>query len=127
MLRRLVRVVLLVAVLYVGATVGFPYYQYVMMKRAVEEAADVGVAKLRAMRKERWGAKARSDEVTPAVTVLMHARAIRLGLDPPALAIQVLLEQDFLRILADWEAEARLPGYVQRFRFRVEGRRILAN
>jgi len=33
-----------VLVLYVGATVGFPYYQYVMMKRAVEEAADVGLA-----------------------------------------------------------------------------------
>ncbi|HZY31322.1 MAG TPA: hypothetical protein VFF86_06735, partial [Candidatus Methylomirabilis sp.] len=107
MLRRLVRVVLVVAVLYVGATVGYPYYQYVMMKRAVEEAADVGVARLRAMRKERWGGKARSDEVTPAVTLLMQARAIRLGLDLPAQGVQVLLDPDLLRVLANWEAEAR--------------------
>jgi hypothetical protein len=127
MLRSLVRVSLLVAVLYVGATVGFPYYQYVMMKRAVEEAADVGVARLGAMRKGTLGERMASGEVTAAVTILMQARAIRLGLDLPAQGVQVLLEPDFLRVLANWEAEAKLPGYAQRFQFSVEGRRVVVH
>jgi hypothetical protein len=127
MLRSLVRVALLVAVLYVGATVGFPYYQYVMMKRAVEEAADVGVARLGAMRKGTLGERMASGEVTAAVTILMQARAIRLGLDLPAQGVQVLLEPDLLRVLANWEAEAKLPGYAQRFQFSVEGRRVVVH
>lgn len=127
MLRFLVRVALVVAVLYVGATVGFPYYQYIMMKRAVEEAADVGVARLGAMRRGPLGERMASGQVTAAVTVLMQARAIRLGLDLPAQGVQVLLEPDRLRVLANWEAEAKLPGYAQRFQFRVEGRRILVH
>lgn len=127
MLRFLVRVALLVAVLYVGPIVGFPYYQYVMMKRAVEEAADVGLARLGGMRKGTLGERMASGEVTAAVTVLMQARAIRLGLDLPAQGVQVLLEPDLLRVLANWEAEAKLPGYAQRFQFRVEGRRILVH
>lgn len=127
MFRSLVRWALLAAVLYVGATVGFPYYQYVMMKRAVEEAADVGVARLEAMRKGPRGGGAALGEVTPAVTILIQARAIRLGLDLPARAVKVLLESDIFLVVTNWEAEARVPGYAQRFRFRVEGRRILGH
>ncbi|MBM2836118.1 MAG: hypothetical protein HW409_307 [candidate division NC10 bacterium] len=127
MLRSLVRVSLLVAVLYVGATVGFPYYQYVMMKRAVEEAADVAVARLGTMRRGPLGQSMASRELTVVVTVLMQARAIRLGLDLPAQGVQVLLEPDLLRVLANWEAEAKLPGYAQRFRFGVEGRRVVVH
>ncbi|MBF8261356.1 MAG: hypothetical protein HW376_885 [candidate division NC10 bacterium] len=127
MLRSLVRVSLLVAVLYVGATVGFPYYQYVMMKRAVEEAADVAVARLGTMRRGPLGQSMASRELTVVVTVLMQARAIRLGLDLPAQGVQVLLEPDLLRVLANWEAAAKLPGYAQRFRFGVEGRRVVVH
>jgi len=125
MLRSLVRVSLLVAVLYVGATVGFPYYQYVMMKRAVEEAADVAVARLGTMRRGPLGQSMASRELTVVVTVLMQARAIRLGLDLPAQGVQVLLDPDLLRVLANWEAEATFPGYAQRFRFGVEARRVV--
>ena len=127
MLRSLVRVAVLVLVLYVAATVGFPYYQYVMMKRAVEEAADVAVARLGTMRRGPLGPGMASRELTVVVTVLMQARAIRLGLDLPAQGVQVLLEPDLLRVLANWEAEAKLPGYAQRFRFGVEGRRVVVH
>ena len=127
MLRSLVRVAVLVLVLYVAATVGFPYYQYVMMKRAVEEAADVAVARLGTMRRGPLGQSMASRELTVVVTVLMQARAIRLGLDLPAQSVQVLLEPDLLRVLANWEAEAKLPGYAQRFRFGVEGRRVVVH
>ena len=127
MVRSLVRVLLLVAVLYVGATVGFPYYQYLMMKWAVEEVADVAVARLGTMRRGPFGQSMVSKEVTAAVTVLMQARAIRLGLDLPAQGVQVLLEPNLLRVLANWEAEAKLPGYAQRFRFGVEGRRVVVH
>jgi len=127
MLRSLVRVSLLVAVLYVGATVGFPYYQYVMMKRAVEEAADVAVARLGTMRRGPLGQSMASRELTVVVTVLMQARAIRLGLDLPAQGVQVLLDPDLLRVLANWEAEATFPGYAQRFRFGVEARRVVVH
>jgi len=127
MLRSLVRVAVLVLVLYVAATVGFPYYQYVMMKRAVEEAADVAVARLGTMRRGPLGQSMASRELTVVVTVLMQARAIRLGLDLPAQGVQVLLEPDLLRVLANWEAEAKLPGYAQRFRFGVEGRRVVVH
>ena len=127
MLRSLVRVAVLVLVLYVAATVGFPYYQYVMMKRAVEEAADVAVARLGTMRRGPLGQSMASRELTAAVTVLMQARAIRHGLDLPAQGVQVLLEPDLLRVLANWEAEAKLPGYAQRFRFGVEGRRVVVH
>ena len=125
MLRSLVRVAVLVLVLYVAATVGFPYYQYVMMKRAVEEAADVAVARLGTMRRGPLGQSMASRELTVVVTVLMQARAIRLGLDLPAQGVQVLLEPDLLRVLANWEAEATFPGYAQRFRFGVEARRVM--
>ena len=127
MLRSLVRVAVVVLALYVAATVGFPYYQYVMMKRAVEEAADVAVARLGTMRRGPFGQSMASREVTAAMTVLMQARAIRLGLDLPAQGVQVLLEPDLLRVLANWEAEAKLPGYAQRFRFGVEGRRVVVH
>ena len=125
MLRSLVRAALVVGVLYVGATVGFPYYQYVMMKWAVEEAADVAVARLGTMRRGPLGQSMASRELTAAVTLLMQARAIRLGLDLPAQGVQVLLDPDLLRVLANWEAEATFPGYAQRFRFGVEGRRVV--
>lgn len=125
MLRSLVRVSLLVAVLYVGATVGYPYYQYVMMKRAVEEAADVAVARLGTMRRGPLGQSIVSRELTVVATVLMQARAIRLGLDLPAQGVQVLLDPDLLRVQANWEAEATFPGYAQRFRFGVEARRVV--
>jgi hypothetical protein len=125
MLRFLVRVALLVAVLYVGATIGFPYYQYVMMKRAVEEAADVAAARLGTTRRGPLGRSMALRELTAAVTVLMQDRATRLGLDLPAHGVQVLLEPDLLRVLANWEAEAKLPGYAHRFRFGVEGRRVV--
>ena len=117
----------MVAVLYVGATVGFPYYQYVMMKRAVEEAADVAVARLGTMRRGPLGQSMASRELTVVVTVLMQARAIRLGLDLPAQGVQVLLDPDLLRVLANWEAEATFPGYAQRFRFGVEARRVVVH
>lgn len=111
--------------LYAGATVGFPYYQYVMMYQAVEEAADVGVAQLEAMRKGPWREEVVLGEVTAAVTTLMRTRANRVGLDLPAKDVQVSLEPDLLRVGTNWEVEARLAGYVHRFRFRVEGKRIV--
>ena len=127
MLRSLVRVAVLALALYVAATVGFPYYQYVMMKRAVEEAADVAVARLGTMRRGPLRHSMASRELTVVVTVLMQARAIRLGLDLPAQGVQVLLEPDLLRVLANWEAEAKFLGYAQRFRFGVEGRRVVVH
>jgi hypothetical protein len=116
----------MVVVLYAGAVIGFPYYQYVMMKQAVEEAADVGMARAGTFRRASLGEAVASGEVTGAVTGVMQERATRLGLDLPARAVQVLLEPGLFRVLADWEAEARLPGYTQRTRFRVEARRVLA-
>lgn len=127
MLRFLVRAALLAAVLYVGATVGFPYYQYVMMKRAVEEVADVAAVRLGTMRRGPLGRSTALRELTADATVLMQDRAIRLGVDLPAQGVQVLLEPDLLRVLANWEAEATLPGYTQRFRFGVEGRRVVVH
>lgn len=127
MLRSLVRIAVLAVVLYVGVTVGFPYYQYVMMKRAVEEAADAGVVQLEVMRKGRWGQEMASREVAAAMTILMQARATRHGLELPAHAIQVSVDPDLFRVSVYWEAEARLPGYSQRLPFRVEGRRILVH
>jgi hypothetical protein len=127
MLRSLGKVAVLVLVLYVAATVGFPYYQYVMMKRAVEEAADIAVARLGTMRRGPLRHSRASRELTVVVTVLMQARAIRFGLDLPSQGVQVLLEPDLLRVLANWEAEAKLPGYAQHFRFGVEGRRVVVH
>jgi hypothetical protein len=115
-----------VAVLYAGAVIGYPYYQYVMMKQVVEEGADVGMTRVGTMRKASWGERMASAEVTAAVSAVMQAGATRLGLDLPARAVQVLLEPGLFRVLANWETEARLPGYTQRFRFGVEARRVLA-
>ena len=113
------------ALLYTGATLGFPYYQYVMMQRAVEEAADMGIAKLEAMRKGPWRDDAVLGEVTTAVTVLMQAQAKRVGLDLPPKGVRVLLEPDLFRVGTNWEVEARLPGYSHWFHFRVEGKRFI--
>ena len=126
MLRLLVKGAVLAVLLYAGATLGFPYYQYVMMERAVEEAADLGVAQLKPMMKGPWREEFVLWQVTGAVTALMQARANRVGLDLSAKGVQVSLEHDLFRVRTNWEAEARLPGYAQRYRFHVEGRRIVA-
>ena len=125
MLRFLVKGAFLAALLYTGAILGFPYFQYVMMQRAVEEAADMGIAKLEAMRKMPWRDEAVLGEVTTAVTTLMQAQAKRVGLDLPPKGVWVLLEPDLFRVGTNWEAEARFPGYSHRFHFRLEGRRFI--
>ena len=127
MLRFFVRAAVLAAVLYVAWVLGFPFFQYLMMQRAVEEAADIGVAQVVAARKGPWRDEAIGQEVTAKVTDLMRARANRIGLDLPASGVQVLLELDRLRLATAWEVDARLAGYVHRFRFRVEGRRTLTH
>ena len=125
MLRFLVRGAFVAALLYTGATLGFPYYQYVMMQRAVEEAADMGVAQLEAMRKMPWRDEALLGEVTTAVTNLMQAKAKRVGLNLPSKAVRVSLEPDLFHVGTNWEAEATLPGYSHRFHFHVEGKRFI--
>ncbi|MGH7410953.1 MAG: hypothetical protein ACREJ6_07865 [Candidatus Methylomirabilis sp.] len=127
MLRFLVKATVLGVVLYAGGTLGYPYYQYVMMKSAVEEAADIGAAQVQATRKGPWREDLVVREVTTKVTDLMRGRATWLGLDVPADGVQVLLELDLFRVWTTWEAEARLPVYAHRFRFRVEGRRVLTH
>jgi hypothetical protein len=124
MLRFLVKGAFLAALLYTGTILGFPYFQYVMMQRAVEEAADVGVAELKARRKGPWRDDAVLGEVTTAVTTLMQAQAKRVGLDLPPKGVWVLLEPEFFRVGTNWQAEARFPGYSHRFHFRVEGKRF---
>ena len=126
MLRFLMKGAVVVVLLYAGATFGYPYYQYVMMQRAVEQAADVGVAQVKAMMKGPWREEDVLGQVTAAVTALMQARANRVGLALPARGIRVSLEPDLLRIGTSWEAEAGLAGYTHRFRFHVEGKRIFA-
>ena len=124
--RWLGRAVFLGALLYVGATVGFPYYQYVMMRVELEEATDIGLAKLAVLRRGPWGEGMVLGEVTAAVTELMQARAKRLGFHLPAHGVRVWLEPDVFRVTTDWEVEPRLTRYDYRFRFHVEGSRVLA-
>ncbi len=125
MLRFLVKGAVVVLLLYAGATFGFPYYQYVMMQWAVEEAADEGVAQVKAMMKGPWREEVILGQVTAAVTPLMQARANRVRLALPAKGVQVSLEPDLFRVRANWEAEAGLGGYAHRFHFHVEGKRIV--
>ena len=127
MLRFLAKVAIVAVVLYVGGILGFPYFQYVMMQRAVEEAADIGVAQVEATRKGPWREEMVIREVTAKVSDLMHARANRIGLGLPADGVQVLVEPDRLRVITAWEVEARLAGFARRFRFRAEARRILTH
>lgn len=126
MLRFLMRGAVVVVLLYAAATFGFPYYQYVMMQWAVEEAADVGVAQVKAMMKGPWREEVVLGQVAAAVTPLMQERANRVGLALPASRVRVWVEHDLFRVRASWEAEARLAGYAHRFRFHVEGKRIVA-
>ena len=125
MLRLLVKGAVLALLLYVGAILGFPYFQYLMMKRAVEEAADRGVAQLETLQKGPWRQELVMREVTAAVTTLMQDRANEVGLDLPATGVQVLLDPNLFRVRTGWETETRLPGYAHHVRFRVEGKRIL--
>lgn len=125
MLRLLVKGTVLAALLYAGATLGFPYYQYVMMERAVEEAADVGAAQLKAMVRWPWREEIVLREVRVGVTALMRNRANRVGLDLPDKGVQISLDHDVFRVRTNWEAEATLPGYAQRYRFHVEGKRVV--
>lgn len=125
MLRLLVKGAVLALLLNVGAILGFPYFQYLMMQRAVEEAADTGVAQLETLEKGPWRQELVLREVTAAVTTLMQDRANRVGLALPSTGVQVSLEPNLFRLGTGWETEARLPGYAQRYRFRVEAKRIL--
>ena len=127
MLRFLVWGAFVVALLYTGATLAFPYYQYVMMQGVVEEAADVGVAQLKAMRKGPWRDDAVLGEVATAVTTLMQAGAKRFRLDLPPKRVRVSLEPDLFRVEANWDAEANLLGYSHRFLFRVEAKRLIGS
>ena len=125
MLRLLVKGAVLGGLLYVGGILGFPYFQYVMMQRAVEEAADTGLAQLKAMGKGTWSHDLLLGQVTKTVTSLVQEKAVQVGLDLPSKAVRVLLEPDYFRVGTDWEAEARLPGYSHRFHFHVEGKRFI--
>ena len=125
MLRLLIKGAVLGGLLYAGAILGFPYFQYVMMQRAVEEAADRGLAQLKAMRKGPWRDDAVLGEVTRTVTSLVQEKAVQVGLDLPPKGVRVSLESDLFRVGTTWVAEARLPGYVHRYHFRVEGKRIV--
>lgn len=125
MLRLLVKGAVLALLLYVGATLGFPYFQYLMMRRAVDEAADRGLAQLETLQKGPWRQEFALREVTAAVTTLMQDQANQVGLALPATGVQVSLEPNLFRVGTGWETEARLPGYAQRYRFRVEAKRIL--
>ena len=116
---------LVVALLYAGAMLGFPYYQYVRMEQAVEEAADLALTQAQAIWRAPWGDDRRSGEVITAVTTLMRDRANRVGLQLPARSVNVALEPDLVRVTTSWEAEARFPGYTHHFHFRVEGRRVV--
>ena len=125
MFRRVVRGAVLAVLLYAGVTLGFPYYQYVVVWRAVEEAADLGLARVEAFRKGLWRDDVVLREVLTDATTVIQARAGRAGLTLPAKGVHVTLDADFLRVGAAWETEARLAGYAQRFRFRVEGKRMV--
>jgi len=125
MLRWLVKGAILGGLLYAGAILGFPYFQYVMMQRAVEEAADTGLAHLKAMGKGPWSQDLLLGQVTRTVTSLVQEKAVQVGLDLPAKEIQVSLDADFFRVGTKWFVEARLPGYAHRYHFRVEGKRFV--
>ena len=125
MLRLLIKGAVLGGLLYAGAILGFPYFQYVMMQRAVEEAADTGLAQLKAMGKGPWSHDVLLGQVTRTVTSLVQEKAVQVGLDLPAKEIRVSLESDLFRVGTTWVAEARLPGYAHRYHFRVEGKRIV--
>jgi hypothetical protein len=125
MLRVLVKGTVLVALLYAGAILGFPYFQYVMMQQAVEEAADTGLAQLKAMGKGPGSYDVFLEQVTRTITNLVQEKAKQVGLELPAKGIRVSLEPDLFRVGTTWVAEARLPGYVHRYHFRVEGKRIV--
>ena len=125
MLRLLIKGAVVGGLLYAGAILAFPYFQYVMMQRAVEEAADTGLAQLKAMGKGPWSQDLFLGQVTSTVTNLVQEKAKQVGLELPAKGIQVSLEPDLFRVGTTWVAEARLPGYVHRYHFRVEGKRIV--
>ncbi len=125
MLRWLVKGAVLGGLLYAGAILGFPYFQYVMMQRAVEEAADTGLAQLKAMGKGPWSQDLLLGQVTRTVSDLVQEKAKQVGLDLPAKEIQVSLDPDFFRVGTKWFVEAKLPGYVHRYHFRVEGKRVV--
>ncbi len=125
MLRLVVKGAVLGGLLYVGGILGFPYFQYVMMQRAVEKAADTGLAQLKAMGKGPWSHDLLLEQVTRTVTSLVQEKAVQVGLDLPPKRVRVLLEPDLFRVEANWEAEANLLGYVHRSYFRVEGKRLI--
>ena len=124
-LQVLAKAAILAALLYAGGVLGHPYYQYLMMKYAVEEAADIGHAHVLAARRGPWREDMIIREVTAKVTELMRDRATWLGLVVPADDVQIQLEPDRFRVWTTWEGEAKLPGYTHRYHFRVEGRRVL--
>ncbi len=125
MLRWVVKGAVVGGLLYAGAILGFPYFQYVTMQWAVEEAADQGLAELRARGKGPWTQELVLGVVTRIVTNHMQERAKRVGLDLPAKGIEVSLDPDFFRVGAKWDVEARLPGYAHLYHFRVDGKRIV--
>lgn len=126
-LRFLVKAAILASLLYAGGILGHPYYQYLMMKWAVEEAADMGLAQVEAARRGQWREDFIIREVTAKATEAMRDQATWLGLDMPVDGVQIHLEPDLFRVWTTWEAEAKLPVYTHLYRFRVEGRRVITH
>jgi len=125
MLRLLVKGAVLGGLLYAGAILAFPYFQYVMMQRAVEEAADTGLAQLKAMGKGPWSHDLLLGQVTRTVTSLVQEKAVQVGLDLSPKRVRVSVEPDLFRVETNWEAEANLLGYSHRFHFRIEAKRLI--
>jgi hypothetical protein len=127
MLRFIVRLGVLAVVVYAGLVLGYPLYQYVMMRRTADEAATMGAAQWVALRKTPWREELVWWEVTVRVTDLMRERANQFGVDLSDDQVRVFFEPDVLRVRTDWEADARFPGYVHRYRFRVEARHVMVH
>jgi len=127
MLRFLAKGVFVVVVLYGGWTLGYPYFQYLMMQWAVEEAVDLGAARVEVARRGPWSEESVMREVRARVIEVMQGRGSQVGIKLSAQGVKVVLEADRFRVGTAWEAEAELAGYVQRYQFSVEGRRVLTH
>ena len=106
------------AFIYAGVKFGYAYYQYFMMKQAVEEAFTEAVVRIV---HRGGGFELARKEVTDYL--LKQAKELAVELDPKDIKIE--LDRSFLSISLSWTADVALLVYTYHLPFGVEKRHAL--
>jgi hypothetical protein len=122
-IRRYVKLLVLALGIYASVAFGKPYFQYMMMYQAFDDAMDMGVNRIEIV-KANTGIDM-SEEVAQAMQLYFEKRSADLGLPADSLRIDVHLWAGHFRAKVEWEAIVKFASRIYPLRFSIQRERKL--